>query len=102
MKSASSSSNDIPPAVEMARAIGTAPLSSIGTALINPARLVDTTTATHRKRSPPPATGQCPREKDALPCEENWTGIVFLAAPTTAQSGPAFRDRAAMRCGVLP
>ena len=39
MKSASSSSNEIPPAVEIARAIGAVPLSLIGTALIKPARL---------------------------------------------------------------
>ena len=38
MKSASSSSNAIPPAVEIARAIGATPVSSIGTALIRLAR----------------------------------------------------------------
>ena len=38
MKSASSSSNEIPPAVEIARAIGAMPLSLIGTALIKSAR----------------------------------------------------------------
>src|SRR3954463_3906627 len=38
MKSASSSSNAIPPAVEIARAIGAVPVSRTGTALIAPAR----------------------------------------------------------------
>ena len=75
MKSASISSKQMPPAVEIARAIGAMPLSSIGTALINPARFsVDS----EDSATPDPIAASCNRPIDVA--SESEVTALFEAA----------------------
>ena len=102
MKSASSSSNDIPPAVEIARAIGAMPLSLTGTALIIRRDLPAESDGQRRADAPPPpATGRCRPEtvrRLAQPVRER---LLASRRDSRAVRSP-HRDRAAARYAMLP